>query len=256
MARPALAAARAVAVLDFLAGNAGEEFTLSELARQLAVNVASMHAVLAELADAGYVVRHPRLRTFALGPSVVALGSAALARHPAIDLAREEARRLSEELGLEVAITTLAGGDILFLDRVGGHRARSIAVHVGDRVPLEPPTGAVFVAWSDPTTWLARTRDRRGMERLLDSVRTRGWAVALRAGDTQEPVATLSRRRSYDVSMVAAPVFGPTGEATVSLTLLGFEPALTGARVEELGDAVRDAGIVVTRRSGGRVPSQ
>ncbi len=260
MPRPALAATRALAVLDYLAAHPTDEFTLSDLATELDVNVSSMHAVLAVLTDEGYVMRAPRLRTYSLGPSVVALGSGALERHPAIDHAIDEARRLSEQLDLGVAITALAGDDIMFLARVGEHRAREVAVHVGERIPLVPPLGAVFVAWLDDEPWLARADDRDSMQALLDGVRTRGWAVSLETGSVDDLIADLSgnavdNERTYDVVMIAAPVFGPRGDALVAMTLLGLEPGHTAAQIAEYGARVRDAGLVATRRSAGRVPT-
>jgi DNA-binding IclR family transcriptional regulator len=260
MPLPALAATRALAVLDYLAAHPTDEFTLSDLAAALDVNVSSMHAVLGVLTEEGYVVRAPRLRTYSLGPSVVALGSGALERHPTIDHARDEARRLSDELDLGVAITALAGDDIVFLARVGEHRAREVAVHVGQRIPLVPPLGAVFVAWLDDEPWLARAHDRAQMQALLDGVRTLGWAVSLATGSiddlmTELTGATFDTQRTYDVVMIAAPVFGPRGDALVAMTLLGLEPRLTAAQIAEYGVRVRDAGLVATRRSGGRVPA-
>ena len=172
-----------MAVLNFLAAHAAEEFTLTDLAAKLDINLASAHALLAVLTDAGYVTRHQRLRTYSLGPSVVALGNAALERHPAIEHAHQEARRLSGELGLGVAVTALAGNDILFLERVGEHRPHAnIGVQVGQRVPLVPPVGAVFVAWHNAESWLARADNRRGMEEVLADVRScaggrRRWAT-------------------------------------------------------------------------------
>lgn len=271
MPRPALAATRALAMLDFLAAHPTDEFTLSDLAGELDINVASAHAVLGVLTEQGYLVRNPRLRTYSLGPSVVALGSGALERHPAVDHARDEARRLSEELDLGVAVTALAGDDIVFLARVGEHRARELAVHVGQRIPLVPPIGAVFVAWLDPEPWLARATDRVAMQAVLDDVRARGWAVALetdahRAGrgavtelpaglDASEYVGPLDAGHTYDVVMVAAPVFDRRGDSLVSITLLGLDPGLTADQVAAYGEQVRDAGLVATRRSGGRAPT-
>jgi DNA-binding IclR family transcriptional regulator len=271
MPRPALAATRALAVLDFLAAHPTDEFTLSDLAGELDINVASAHAVLCVLTEEGYLVRNPRLRTYSLGPSVVALGSGALERHPAIDHARDEARRLSEELDLGVAVTALAGDDIVFLARVGEHQAHEIQVHVGQRIPLVPPIGAVFVAWLDPEPWLSRASDRVAMEALLDDVRARGWAVAMetdahraRRGSLAEPitdldpseyVGPLAGDRTYDVVMIAAPVFDRRGDSLVSITLLGLESGLTADQVAEYGERVRDAGLVATRRSGGRAPA-
>jgi DNA-binding IclR family transcriptional regulator len=287
MSRPALAATRAISVLNFLAAHPAESFTLSDLASRLDINVASAHALLGVLTEAGYLVRHPRLRTYALGPSVVALGSAAMEGHAAIDLARDAARDLAKEVGLEVAVTAPAGGDIVFLARAGEHQARGIAVHVGQRVPLVPPLGSVFVAWGEADGWLSQAEDPDRMRAVLAGVRARGYSVALEAdarrglsdaldhladtpsdvelrGSVDELVAELGhgeyqvqeldRSRTYDVSMVAAPVFGSTGEVVLALTLVGFPAGVPAERVEEVGERLRDVGLVVTKRARGRVP--
>jgi DNA-binding IclR family transcriptional regulator len=288
MARPALAATRAISVLNFLAAHPADEFTLSDLAVRLDINVASAHALLGVLADAGYVSRHSRLRTYTLGPSVVALGTAAMERHAAIDLARDAARDLAKDVGLEVAVTAPAGDDIVFLARAGEHQARGMAVHVGQRVPLVPPLGSVFMAWGGAEPWLARAEDPARMQAVLDGVRGRGYSIALEAdarrglsdalddladapadaalrGSVDELVVELGHGdyqvqdldpgRTYDVSMVAAPVFGSAGEVVLALTLVGFAAGLPGDRVATFGEQVRDVALVVTKRSLGRVPA-
>ncbi len=289
MARPALAATRALAVLNFLAGHPTEDFTLSDLARRLGINVASAHAILAVLVDGGYVVRHPRLRTYALGPAVVALGDAALERHGAIDLARDAARSLAASTGLEVAVTAPAGDDIVFLARAGDHSAHGVPVHVGQRVPLVPPLGSVFMAWSaDPSWWLEQSSDADALTDVLASVRRRGYSVALEAdarkglgraldrlaaspssselrgtvdslvtelGGREYQVRDLDDSVDYDVSMVAAPVFGVSGEVVLAITAVGFRDRLAVADVVAVGEQLRDAGLVVTRKSRGRLPS-
>jgi DNA-binding IclR family transcriptional regulator len=288
MSRPALAATRSAAILNFLAANPGEAFTLSELAERLGVNVASMHALLNALTDAGYLVRQPRLRTYTLGPSVVALGTAALETHPAIDLARDSARDLARETGLEVAVTTVAGEHIVFVARAGDPSPRGVPVHVGQHVPFVPPLGSVFVAWGDGDAWLARAGDPEPLRPILDAVRRRGYSIALEAdtrkqlghalddlasvpaddalrGTVDRIVTDLGRReyqvreldpaRTYDVSMIAAPVFGPGGEVALAITLLGFEPGLTGSEIATYGERLRDVALVVTKRTRGRVPA-
>jgi DNA-binding IclR family transcriptional regulator len=258
MARPALSATRTVAMLNFLAEYAPEEFTLSDLSARLEINLASTHALLAVLTEAGYVSRNQRLKTYSVGPVLVALGNAAVRRHPAIESALHEARRLSAELCLAVAVTALAGEDIAFLERVGEHLPREIGTPVGHRVPMIPPVGAVFAAWHDPEAWLGRAADRPAMEAVLADVRSRGWAVALGTAGSAgyEALAAINPRRTYDPAMIAAPVFGPGGDAVVSLTLLGMEQSLPAREVIALGEKVRDAGLVATRRSGGRPPAR
>jgi DNA-binding IclR family transcriptional regulator len=288
MARAALSATRAVAVLDFLAANTTEGFTLTEVASRLGINVASTHALLTVLTEAGYVVRHPRLRTFTLGPSVVALGSAALECHPVVDLARDAARELASQTGLEVAVTAPAGNHIVFLARAGEPSARGVPVHVGQRVPLVPPLGSVFVAWDGADTWLARADDPDALREVLDVVRSRGYSVAIEAdarkalghalddlagrpandglrasveglvtdlGQREYQVRRLEAKQDYDVSMIAAPVFGPAGDVVLAFTLLGFDAPLRGSEIAAYGEQLRDIGLIVTRRSRGREPT-
>lgn len=287
MSRPALSASRALAVLNFLAAQADDAFTLSELARRLDVNVASLHSILQVLTDDGYVVRHPRLRTYSLGPSVVAVGSAALERHPVIDVARDVARDLSVQLSLEVAVSAPAGDDIVFLARAGEHLGRGVQLHVGQRVPLRPPFGSVFASWNDPDAWAAASGDPARAHDVLATVRRRGFAAATehdarrRLGDALDRLAgepsnteltdhvgslvdelrgrdyhlrQIDRAATYDVSLVAAPVFDANGRVTLALTLVGFPSGLTGAEVIDVGETVRDAARGITGRTGGRLP--
>jgi DNA-binding IclR family transcriptional regulator len=288
MSRPALAATRAVAVLNFLAAHPTESFSLSDLAARLEVNLASAHAILAALTDAGYITRHPRLRTFTLGPSVVALGTAALECHPVIDLARDAARDLARETGLEVAVTAPAGDHIVFLARAGEPSAQDLSALVGQHVPLVPPLGSVFVAWGGAEEWLARAEDPSSLQAVLDGVRRRGYSVGLEArarkglglalhdlaghpadvelrgtvttyvadlGSGRYQLAELVPTRPYQVSMIAAPIFGADGQVVLALTLLGFQDRLRGRAVEAYGERVRDIGLVVTKRSRGRAPT-
>lgn len=288
MSRLALAASRAVKVLNLLAAHPGQSFTLSDLATRLDINIASMHGLLLTLTDDGYLVRDARTRAFRLGPAVVALGTAALETHPAIDLARETARELTASTGLEAALTTAAGDEIVFLARMGEPSPRSVSLHVGQRMPLVPPLGSVFVAWDGGDDWLARAEDPEPLRAELEAVRRRGFSVALDAAaqiqlagaldalaampadvrlrrSVEELVGGLAGAKyhpahlddecSYDVSMIAAPVFGAAGEVVVALTLVGFPAGVTGADVVSYGTQVRDAALAVTRRTRGRAPT-
>src|SRR5690606_20492538 len=68
------------------------------------------------------------------------------------------------------------------------------------------------------------------------------------------PLVDLDPSRTYDISMIAAPVFGPDATVILALTLVGLPPGLAADRVVFFGEQVRDAGLVVTKRSLGRIP--
>ena len=91
------------------------------------------------------------------------------------------------------------------------------------------------------------------MKSLLAEIRDRGWAASVEPDDYQV-LGPLDPQGIYDVVMIAASLFGVAGDAPVALTLLGLPPGLTAERVVSYGQHVRDAGMVATRRSGGRAP--
>jgi DNA-binding IclR family transcriptional regulator len=189
--RPALAATRAVQVLNFLTARPTESFTLSEIARGIGCNPASTLAVLQSLVDGDYLHRHPSHKTYSLGPAVVAVGDAALARHRVIDVARAEMRVLADECSCECVASVVVAGQIVVVALAGRPRARGADVRVGQRVPMIPPLGPVFIAWSPDDAvgrWLDALGPADGEEErahyraALASVAERGFSVGLESG--------------------------------------------------------------------------
>ena len=291
MARPALAATRAVDILNFMAARPTEAFSLSELVEHLDVNFASCHAILTVLTREGFLERHPKHRTYSLGPALVAIGHAALESHPAIDIARDAARELAQALDLEVLLTARTGGDLIALARLGRYVAPNAALQVGQRVPMIPPLGAPFMAWAPEAQlreWLVEVPDKERYLTLLSLVRDRGYAVTLKnpvQSRLGEVVANLSsqphetgllRRMTsligelgldvyhlgaidpagfYDVGMVSTPIFNVHGHAAFTLSLQGFREPLSAASVQNYAERLMDCCLMITRLSNGRVPS-
>lgn len=211
MARPAPAVDRTVAVLNHLATHPARQFTLSELARELDLNKATAHGMLATLADAGYVTRDPGAKTYGLGPALIALGNAALASTPAARLAQPHMAQLSREFDLECVASAAIADEIVILARAGTPRPLGINIEPGQRLPLAPPLGTVFVAWSDAETidrWLSHVgpapsgsseqrsdsdlaADLERYRQALATVRERGYSVALGGEGQQRLVQAL-----------------------------------------------------------------
>ena len=293
MAKPALAAMRSVDLLNFLIVNPRSAFTLSELSAALGVSPASMSAILVALTEAGYLVRHPRHKTFELGPAVVAAGHSASIRHPIVELARLEMDALVS-LGSECVGSAVVGDEIIILAIAGAPASSGHALRVGQRLPLVPPFGLAFLASApsqDVRRWILRLAphhsdlDTAVLSASLDVVRSRGFAVGLEtervsAADalidelvTNPRDETLRERVSaaiieqswdyildeidpearYRVNNVAAPIFGADGSVVYVLTVQGFA-ALSGVEVLEIGRRVSDRCRALTRELGGRMP--
>ena len=290
MARRAPAVERAIAVLNYLAARPDERFTLSEIARGCDLNKATLHAILGALTEAGYVLREESRKTYGLGPALVALGGAALAATPAVEVARPQMQAMSDELGLDCVGSTAVADEIVILARTSPPRPFGIAIQPGQRLPLAPPLGTVFVAWSDSRRidrWLAQVgpkASKSDLERYraaVDTVRARGYSVGLEGESQQRLAKALGKERrsktleervrtirteeyalveldhsaTYRLNHIGAPVFGPDRTVAIALFLIGFQGDIPAEEVPRYADRLMQAARRVTQAIGGREPT-
>jgi DNA-binding IclR family transcriptional regulator len=293
MARRAPAVERSIAILNLLAAHPDQRYSLSEMARDLSLNKATLHAILWSLTEAGYLVRDEGSKAYALGPALIALGNSALETFPAAHAAVPEMEALTAELGLDCVASAAIRGEIVILARSGAPGPFGIDVQPGQRVPLTPPLGTVFVAWSGPEEidrWLASVGPsvpRGKLERYREGVRevrARGYSIGLARGEyrrlvealrradheaTERPtleegvkglrtdeyaLIELDRAESYRLNHIGAPVFGPGGEVTLALFLIGFQDQIPAEQVPKYADRLLEACAKVTRAIKGREP--
>jgi DNA-binding IclR family transcriptional regulator len=288
MARPAPAVDRTVAVLNLLAAHPDTAFSLSEMCRRLDINKATAHAMLTALADSGFLLRNPRDKSYTLGPALIALGSAAAARRlELVEFARAPMQQLAAETGLQCVVSSAMGEEIVFLAVAGEVVPFGPHVRVGQRIPLSPPIGTVFMAWSLPDevdTWLDRAAGKPLSEPELArfrngvrAVRRRGYSVGLepdvlgvRLGqslDDHEAVPPLLAELSHSsylmddfgvgahrIGHLAAPVFGPDERVAMVLTLYGFQKQLSGTDIDTLASRLTATTREITFAVRGRHP--
>jgi len=278
MARPAPGADRSVAILELLAAHPGDRFTLSEVARRCSLNKATAHALLAALSQRGILLRHPDEKRYSLGPRLVAIGAAAQRGYTAIDFAPAALDRLSVATGrwsrafarredrVTVVAQTHAPADVDPLDPV--------------TLPLTPPLGALWMAWSDRPSveaWLARAAAADAVgpaQAALPAIRRAGYAVTraspeLRRRPTPDEVrallAAIGRQHllltdaddagTYRIADVAAAVFDASGTVALVVAVSGLDDGdLRGTEIREIGARVAATADALTAAVQGRPP--
>jgi DNA-binding IclR family transcriptional regulator len=218
--------------------------------RRLDLNLASAHAVMAALEQAGYVIRHPSTRMYSLGPLLVALGDVARRRHPVLDVAEERLGELTAELDLEGLVVGAAESEMVILGRAGEPRPHGMKTGVGQRIPLVPPLGAVFLAWADAERvddWVARApasagpKGRKQYRDILEHVRARGFSVGLADPARPRMAAALDELEERPRSRAAKGRLRATVDALTSAdTVLTTIAAGTTHRVAHVAAPVFD----------------
>nr|WP_255649950.1 helix-turn-helix domain-containing protein [Frankia sp. ArI3] len=156
--KPSGSAVRVGRLLSFLGGHGESGYSLSELARAVGMDKSTCQAMLLALVEQGFVHRDDGHRTYALGPSALAVAAADGDRARLARLARAELESLTADLDLETFATTTFAGNLLVLARVPRSTLFGLSMRVGQTLPLRPPVGAVHLAWAPPAAvdaWLA-----------------------------------------------------------------------------------------------------
>ena len=182
------AVAKSFLVLEAVS-SANRPVRLSSLAEELALQKSTVHRVLAELVELGYVgqdestgLYHPTLRTWEIGSAVVADLPIKQAAAPTLN-------DLHEQTGETVSLVVRSGDDALYLDKIISPRPMGFSTRVGSRVPLPSTVGgmAILAASHDGPEVVRRVAARTDLPspidtgttlRSLDTIRRRGHAVS------------------------------------------------------------------------------
>ncbi len=283
-----------LAVLDLLAAHPEREYTLTEIVAALGLSKATCHAVVITMVEHGYLARSPLTKTYALGAAVIVAGRAAEVANGALRLARGVVAQLSAELDVDAVASVIDRDMITVVEWAPGSTVpgRDSWSHVGQRIPLVPPFGAVQMAWSSPeriADWQARGVATSPSERVaatLAAIRSRGFDVqtenvgldrfratldsidldrlsaSSRAavgqlmaelGEIELLPAALDRRRSYNVNALSAPVFDAGGVPALTLSVHPAA-AMRGGAVMAMGVRLRAIADDLTAASGGMQP--
>jgi DNA-binding IclR family transcriptional regulator len=198
-------AERVTAILSFMAASPDKSFSLSELAAELKLSVATAHAVLHSLVADGYLVRGVTDRRYALGPALIEVGEAARRRQgPLLDSVRAGVEQLTRDLGgLQCLATQQIGRHYAVVARAGASSVFGMTVQLGQRLTFGPPMHAIYVAWADDDTirdWLrsfasgssagAAEQGRQALAR----VRENGYLITLTQHTGVQPVFRKLRR--------------------------------------------------------------
>jgi DNA-binding IclR family transcriptional regulator len=192
-----------------------------------------------------------------------------------------EMEALTADLGQDCVASAAIHDEIVILARTGTPQPFGVNVLPGMRVPLVPPLGTVFVAWSgqdEIERWLARVgpSGEKHLDRhreAVEAVRSRGFSVAIAPGTEttrarmalEESVREipddyalieLDSSGSYMLRHIGAPVFGARGEVVIALFLFGFQRDVTAADIPAMADRLMVACRRISEAIDGRAPSK
>lgn len=143
-------ALRLFALLELMAGR-DRLYSLQDLVEETGYPKPTLHRMLGQLEAAGLLQREHDGRHYGTGVRLRRLAENLLLNNSLNSARHRVLRQLVEELGESCNITTLMGGEVVYLDRVETAAPLRFYLHPGSRVPAHcSASGKLFLAQMSP----------------------------------------------------------------------------------------------------------
>jgi DNA-binding IclR family transcriptional regulator len=248
--------AKAVATLELLAEKG--ETTTAEVATHLGEPRSSVYRLLRSLGSLGLVEAGGRAGGYRLGLAVLRLGSVAHSQLEVRQVARPLIERLHDECAETVFLCVRQARRAVFVDRIDGRRAASVAVGPGQSLPLHagaaPRALLAFSPRSDWDAYLERAElrePRTGSPLEAATIvaqleRTLATGIGVSDGDLVEGIAA-----------IGAPIIDYRGGVRGAIAISGLRDDILGARrrflTGRLLATAGEASRALAHRAGGGV---
>jgi DNA-binding IclR family transcriptional regulator len=242
--RPMGTVERAIAVLHTLAEAPGD-LGNNEIARRTGINPSTVSRLLATLAADELVTRVADTGRFRLGPRLVELGNAALARIDLRQLCRPHLEALTVTTGETATLSVPYREGTITVDFVQSPSSvRSVAQVGRPSVAHATATGKIFLAYAGAmpegplTAYTPRTiTDLAELTGQVDQIRRRGWAQAVSERETDLNAIAAPVRRRDGVLVGVIGLQGPAGRFGPKVMRAAVGPLLE--RCAELSSSYR-----------------
>jgi IclR family pca regulon transcriptional regulator len=193
---------------------------ISELARLLDMNSATVHRYVRTLEHLGYLSQDRSTRRYRLAAKVMDLGLASVNSMALREIAGQQLKDLSEHSGQSVSLAVLDDLEIVYIERVLAPMALNVNLHVGSRLPAYCTSlGKALLAFLPEEERTARLRrieflkrgpnsitSRRALQQDLLRVRERGYA-------------TNDEELEHGIRSVSAPIHSASGLGVAAINL-------------------------------------
>lgn len=227
-------------ILELLRRN--RELTVTEIATQVGLPRSSTHRLIATLEEIGFVEAAPD--GYHLGLRLFTLGKIVASQLPILRNTEPMMRQLSESTGETIFLTVRNGMATTCMARLDGTRVQSMALNVGDHLPLHLGAGPmVLLAYADEKLveeYLSTDLDRRTAHSTIDPVKIREELQAIR----DRGYSISDEDLTTGIAAIGAPIRDAAGEVVAALSLSGARASILEPSPDAMAAKVREATMI------------
>ena len=244
---------RTIEILHLIAGGS-QPLTITEISQTLKIPKSTTHQIIQTLFELR-ILEISKSKTYRLGIRFFELALPAFAR---MDL-RREAESILEDLssksGESVFMATYDGNEIVYLDQVMGPSLLRLSVNPGTRGPIHCTALGKAILAALPDDKVTEIIGQKPLERFTDfTIQSHEQLMADLKNPRKRGFSIDDRELFPDISCIAAPVFGSTGEPAAAISIVSHSSRMNSSRIEKLGALLQEAVLNLSRRLGFQRP--
>jgi len=224
---------------------------MNRTARLLDINRSTLFRLLKTLELEGLIEATDDGSGYRIGIGLMEIAAQSAVSTDLIQVAAPFLRRLAEQVGLSAHLGILDGTDVILMFRHTPAVPLTTNLQLGSRLPAHATTlGRIILAQLPPAevTELYRGRTIAALTPKVPS--NLKQLHAMLDEDRKLGLAHSFNHYLEGIASIAAPIFGQDGKVVASLNVVGSIAAFdeTKKNYQQLADAVRTAGIEISRR--------
>lgn len=229
---------RGLAMLERLAGMP-DGATLSELAADLQISLASVFRLAGGLEELGYVRRDARTKRFAVTQKLLLLGQPHSGQRSLVESAIEPMRRILAATSETTQLCCLAGAECVILEQLPALHPFKYIVDLGSRVDSHCcAPGKAMLAFL-PEDALDAVLDQMTLEKHTSRTITSRHAMLVELERIRACGYALDHGEHFDgIHCVAAPLLDRHGHTVAAITIAGPSTRISAERFEEFARVI------------------
>jgi IclR family KDG regulon transcriptional repressor len=243
---------KALSILEVLAEEE-PPYTLTQLSRRLHLHVSTVHRLLVNLVRQGFVEDDPVSGGYQLSYRVLRMGLRVLDRLDFRRVAQPLLRDLNLRTKETVHLAILQEGQAISIEKFGSPQPVGLDARLGGAMPLHcTGVGKTLLAYQSDEL-LNQLAQAPGLTRMTSHTITGLAPLRRELERIREQGYALDQEEAVDgLRCVAGPVFNHAGQIVAAFSVAGPAARLTGARVPEIAQMVRETSQRISYRLGFR----
>lgn len=228
------------------------ELGVSDLARRLGVDRASVHRLLRALLAERFIEQDPATRLYRLGLGVLDVAAVRISQHGLLGIAQPHLERLRDEVGETVALLVLDGNEAVCLAVVESRHAVRVGYDIGERLPLHASAGGqvLLANLAEPER---RAIYAAGLRRYTPRTVTDGEMLEAQLARVREERAGWAVDSYFEgIVSAAAPVMDPKQRLAGAVSIAAPMPRRSAEDLPAMAAAARQAAEAIAAEWSGR----